>query len=273
MKKCVHEIRKDYCKECGGSCICIHNRIKYVCKDCKGSSYCQHDKLKSRCMECGGSSFCEHNKRKDRCIECNGSGICQHNKRKEICKDCMGSSFCEHNKNKSRCIDCNGTSICKHLKRKERCKECGGSQLCKTPYCETRMNLKYEGFCVPCFVNNPANQFKPIMRNYKTKENEVVNQIMTEFPDFTWVADKKVLDGCSLRRPDLLLDLGSHIIIIEIDENKHTDYDCICENKRIMELSQDLQHRPIIFIRFNPDDYTNQEGTLVKSCWKLNKLA
>ncbi len=59
---------------------------------------------------------------------------------------------------------------------------------------------------------------------------------------------------------------------MEVDENKHTDYDCSCEHKRLMELSQDLQHRPIIFIRFNPDDYINQEGIKIKSCWKLNKL-
>jgi hypothetical protein len=65
--------------------------------------------------------------------------------------------------------------------------------------------------------------------------------------------------------------MGSYIIIIEIDENKHTDYDCACEHKRLMELSQDLQHRPIVFIRFNPDDYINEDGELVKSCWKLNK--
>ncbi len=39
-----------------------------------------------------------------------------------------------------------------------------------------------------------------------------------------------------------------------------------------MELSQDLQHRPIVFIRFNPDKYTNQDGILVDSCWKLSKL-
>lgn len=39
-----------------------------------------------------------------------------------------------------------------------------------------------------------------------------------------------------------------------------------------MELSMDLQHRPIVFIRFNPDDYTNEDGILVKSCWKLTKL-
>jgi hypothetical protein len=112
----------------------------------------------------------------------------------------------------------------------------------------------------------------PVYRNYKTKEKDVVDRITSHFPNFTWVTDKRVQDGCSKRRPDLLLDMGSHIIIIEIDENKHTDYDCSCENKRLMELSQDLQHRPIIFIRFNPDDYINQDGVLVKSCWKLNKL-
>jgi hypothetical protein len=66
--------------------------------------------------------------------------------------------------------------------------------------------------------------------------------------------------------------MGSHIIIVEIDENKHTNYDCSCENKRLMQISQDLQHRPIVFIRFNPDGYTNNEGVLIKSCWKLNKL-
>lgn len=37
-----------------------------------------------------------------------------------------------------------------------------------------------------------------------------------------------------------------------------------------MELSQDLGHRPIIFIRFNPDDYNNN-GINVTSCWGRNK--
>ena len=66
--------------------------------------------------------------------------------------------------------------------------------------------------------------------------------------------------------------MGSHIIIVEIDENNHTEYDCSCEHKRLMQISQDLQHRPIVFIRFNPDAYTNQDGILIKSCWGLNKL-
>jgi hypothetical protein len=39
-----------------------------------------------------------------------------------------------------------------------------------------------------------------------------------------------------------------------------------------MELSQDVGHRPIVFIRFNPDDYNDINGNKIKSCWKLNKL-
>ena len=109
--------------------------------------------------------------------------------------------------------------------------------------------------------------------NYKTKEREVVNSIRKVYPDFTWVADKKVADGCSRRRPDLLLDLGTHIVIIEIDENKHDSYDCSCENMRVMEISRDVGHRPIVFIRFNPDGYTSsQTGKKISSCWRLNKL-
>jgi hypothetical protein len=111
---------------------------------------------------------------------------------------------------------------------------------------------------------------KPISRNYKTKEYSVVEFVKTTFPNYNWIADKIINGGCSKRRPDLLLDLSYQIIIVEIDENQHIDYDCSCENKRIMELSQDLGHRPIVFIRFNPDDY-EKNGNVISSCWSINK--
>jgi hypothetical protein len=141
--------------------------------------------------------------------------------------------------------------------------------LCKSSWCETFGNKKYEGYCLACFVNNPENHDKPAMSNYKTKEKDVVDRITQTFTDFTWVADKRVQDGCSRRRPDLLLDMGSHIIIVEVDENKHTDYDCSCENKRLMEISQDLGHRPVVFIRFNPDEYVTDKN--ITSCWGQNQ--
>jgi len=141
---------------------------------------------------------------------------------------------------------------------------------CKTPLCDTIIsNHAYEGFCMHCFVHLFPD--KPNARNYKTKERSVVEFIQSQFQDKTIVSDKRIQDGCSRRRPDILIDLGYQVIMVEVDENQHADYDCSCENKRIMELSKDVGHRPIIFIRFNPDDYINKDNSNVTSCWGIDK--
>ena len=139
---------------------------------------------------------------------------------------------------------------------------------CKSDWCYTFVTDKYDGYCLFCYMHLFPD--KPVTRNYKTKEYSVVNYITTQFPIENWIADKQISGGCSKRRPDLLLDLLTKVVIIEVDENQHIDYDCSCENKRIMELSQDVGHRPIIFIRFNPDEYTS-DGKTVTSCWSNNK--
>ena len=300
---CEHRKRKEYCKECGGSSICEHGKQKQICKNCYGKQICQHGKHKQDCRDCGGSSLCVHDKRKYYCNECNGTGFCEHNKRKENCKECGGSSICEHGKHKqickecgggsicvhgkvkSVCKECGGLSICEHGKRKYACKPCGGSmfcqhsknkyyckdcdgrRLCKSSWCYIIGIKKYQNYCLSCCIQTCPDI--PVVNNYKTKEKETVDRIKEKFPDFTWVHDKKIQDGCSKRRPDLLCDFGSHIIIVEVDENKHTDYDTTCEHKRLMEISQDLSHRPIVFIRFNPDNYI-LEGKNVSSCWSVN---
>jgi hypothetical protein len=267
---CVHKIRKRDCVECIGAGVCIHNKRRQFCIECGGSQICLHNKRKQYCKECHGSAFCEHSKEKRFCVECGGTGICEHGKIKRTCHDCKGNGICIHNKQTRYCYDCKGSSICTHNKRKELCKDCGGSALCKSSWCLTTGMKKYNGYCLSCCVQTcPDIQ---VSRNYKTKEKTVVNIVIEAFPQFTWIADRKVADGCSQRRPDLLLDMGSHIIIVEVDENKHNDYDCSCENKRLMELSQDLHHRPIVFIRFNPDGYINEHGVTIRSCWRLNHV-
>ena len=140
---------------------------------------------------------------------------------------------------------------------------------CKSDWCYTFISKKYEGYCLFCYMHLFPD--KPTVRNYKTKESSVVEFVKSSFPNVKWVTDKKVQDGCSRRRPDMLLDLGYQVLIIEVDENQHTEYDCSCENRRTMELSKDVNHRPIVFIRFNPDDYMVKDET-VKSCWSVNKL-
>ena len=139
---------------------------------------------------------------------------------------------------------------------------------CKSEWCSTIVQEKYDGYCLFCYMNKFPD--KPVSRNYKTKEYSVVEYIKTTFPDLNWIADKIINGGCSKRRPDLFLDLTDQIVIIEVDENQHIDYDCSCQNKRIMELSQDVDHRPIVFIRFNPDDYKKM-GENITSCWGQDK--
>ena len=142
------------------------------------------------------------------------------------------------------------------------------SPRCKSEWCNTRITNKYDGYCCYCFMHLFPD--KQVSRNYKTKEKYVIDYIKKHFKKIDIIADKQIQGGCSRRRPDILIDLGHQIIIVEIDENQHINYDCSCENKRIMELSQDVGHRPIIFIRFNPDDYkTNLKN--ITSCWGLNK--
>lgn len=280
--KCEHNKRKSRCETCGGSEICIHKKINSSCTECNKKLICKHNKRTYYCILCNGSQICEHNKRKSICILCKGSQLCQHNKAKSQCKICIGGSICEHNKRKVQCKLCFGSQICEHNimksycklcdgraycihnKIKGRCYECGGQDLCincKLVY----KSKKYNNHCMRCFIHLFPDQ--PVCRNYKTKETATAQFVTANFPNFTWILDKKVEDGCSRRRPDLICDLGYQVIIVEVDENMHENYDCSCENKRIMQLSQDVGHRPLIFIRFNPDDYINADNEKITSCW------
>ena len=142
------------------------------------------------------------------------------------------------------------------------------SKRCQLDGCPVLANRKYKGYCLRCFMYTFPNE--PVTRNYKTKEKYVTDFVKEQFKEYTWICDKTVQGGCSKRRPDMFLELQAQCIIVEIDENQHTNYDCSCNNKRLMELSQDVGHKPIVFVRFNPDDYLKNNKN-IKSCWSLGK--
>jgi hypothetical protein len=133
--------------------------------------------------------------------------------------------------------------------------------------CDTQVTSKaYDGYCLRCFVHLFPD--KPVARNHKNKEQAVVTFIESKFPDFTWISDKRIQGGCSKRRPDLFLDMGFQVLVIEVDEHQHTDYSSSCETARTMMLSNDIGERPMAIIRFNPDEYfCSITHTTVKSCW------
>lgn len=216
--RCVHGRIKYTCVPCGGGKVCEDGIQRAVCKICAPHNRCIHDRTKYKCIECKGGSVCDHNILRTLCAECGGGSLCEHYKTKSQCTKCSTSMRCIHGTVKAICVPCDGSQICIHKKRKEYCKTCDGRSLCKTVDCETHGNKKYGGFCVFCFISNPDNFDTPLIRNHKPKEIAVADSITEMFPDFTWILDKRVKDGCSRRRPDLLLDMATHLIIIEIDE-------------------------------------------------------
>jgi hypothetical protein len=232
---------------------------------CKGSQICIHNFHKWSCKECNGNLYCIHNKNKRYCKECDGSSLCLHGKNKRYCKECDGSAYCIHNKQKCYCKECGGSLLCEHDKQKRYCKICGGERCCKNQDCENSGNPKYDKYCLNCFIHLFPET--PVTKNYRTKENNITDFLLKEFNDKILIINKKIYDGKSKRRPDVMIEFETHNIIVEIDENQHEYYDCTCENKRLMEIYQDLNYKPIIFIRFNPDQYIDNKNIKIESCW------
>jgi len=140
---------------------------------------------------------------------------------------------------------------------------------CKTENCVVIGNKKYKNYCFNCFVHLYPNE--PISRNYRIKEKYMVEYIKTEFQYEKLILDSS-LKGCSKRRPDIFIDKLTHGIIIECDENQHEYYDNICDNKRLMDIFQDIGNRPLVCIKFNPDKFINQDNKLISSCFSYNEI-
>lgn len=128
------------------------------------------------------------------------------------------------------------------------------SKRCKTPMCDVITGTRE--YCSRCssymFPEGPS--------QFKTRENAVGKFLRESYTDKDITHDKRV--DCHLYRPDFVFDLGSHTIVIEIDENQHKTYDISCDNKRLMSIFQGLGSRPMVMIRFNPDAYAGAKG-----CW------
>jgi len=105
----------------------------------------------------------------------------------------------------------------------------------------------------------------------KVKEEEVINYLKQEFKDIEMITDKALIgDGiCLKNRPDVLIHLNNHSIIIEVDEEQHKGYNPNCDEARINNIQEAL-NRPIIIIRFNPDSYI-ENGKKIKSCFNIDK--
>ena len=178
--------------------------------------------------------------------------------KKEDMVDIVARKKCECGKRPSFGYDGDKAICCKDCKKTGMIDIKNKHRLCKNSSCNLLYsNPCYEGYCAKCFREKYPD--KQTVINYKVKENAVVDYIKQKLPEYDFVVDKYIPYSKYKRRPDMLVDFGTHVSIIEIDENKHVDSKYKdAENERMKEIVFDLGLRPTVFIRFNPDGYVDK---------------
>lgn len=123
--------------------------------------------------------------------------------------------------------------------------------------------------CVGCglFVVNTRKNYRCFYCSEGTasmRKNErtifsVLEENFSEYP-FLWNCVFPQDTSCALAkyRPDFTFDRGSYYLIIECDEDAHSQYDITCERKRMYEITGGLG-LPVIFVRYNPDSPCDRE--------------
>ncbi len=250
--------------------ICLINQPAFNYRDELKPTHCGDCKLQHminikhrKCIMCENKTpnfnyigeqalYCRDCKLDDNMINVNS-------KKCVICDNKRGNFNYKDEKKPTHCNDCKNINMIDIIHKK--CTKCNFN----------RQNPKYKPLCATCYrFDNPNSDFT---RNYKVKENTIMKFVKEKYSNC--IMDSTISGGCSKRRPDGLIEYDLFSIIIEIDENCHKNYEDICENKRLMEIYQDLDFKPLRVIRFNPDAYKDINGKRVNSIFSLdsnNKL-
>lgn len=124
-------------------------------------------------------------------------------------------------------------------------------QSCSVDNCRTRIykRARESQMCMVHFVDAFPDTI--LTRRILFKERALLQAIKTQFPDLDVVHNRTI--GCSKKRPDVLIDLGSLVLIVEIDEEWHDSYDPKCEAARLTEITAEIA-RPVYLIHFNPHE-------------------
>ena len=271
-QKCKHNTRKDNCPECNPKLLCEHDIRKRDCRECSPQNFCKHGSQKYSCPECNPKILCKHDISKWSCRKCNPKLLCEHDTRKYNCPECNPKILCKHDTRKYDCPKCSPQNLCKHDILKYSCPECNPKISCihckmiygKKRYIES-LDKKVR-CCAGCFYNFYPNDEIP--RRFKCKQHYFNEKLIEEFGVNFFQYDKKIKCGCSGRRPDWFIDCFKYSIIIELDEDQHKYTSC--DEKRMMELFQDLGNRQLVLIRINPDKY-KEDGKTIKSCFTFSK--
>ena len=85
---------------------------------------------------------------------------------------------------------------------------------CKTYGCDRAATHQFLHMCNVCSYNLGTS---PTSR--QTRESVVAQFVSETFASATVVLNRQIEEGCSKRRPDILIDVGFRVLLVEVDEN------------------------------------------------------
>ena len=150
---------------------------------------------------------------------------------------------------------CTNTGTHEHTKKRfcETHAPLGSTNLALAPCtkCEL-LDVLTDGLCPTC---------DPVMIARATHEKELAVKALLDLNGLKYESHDRIVEGgaCVRTRPDFVFDAGTHMVCLEVDENQHRSYACLCEQQRMVNLSQALGMQTL-FIRFNPDGFKGASG-------------
>jgi len=145
-------------------------------------------------------------------------------------------------------------------------------------YCKTHIPENYgmtvKRLCRYCDIKEDASFVcKDCKKIQNKKEWAIVRYLRNAIDTKFEYNSSKMLQGCSKKRPDIYFELGTHCLIIEIDEHQHNTYEDTCECARINEIINGIGGKTVVFIRYNPDIIKNNgKHVTISQCERVDLL-
>jgi hypothetical protein len=125
--------------------------------------------------------------------------------------------------------------------------------------CSSVMWDRNFAYCAKCreasnFVKYEEITFLEFLKNYEPLKN------------YNFIYNKSSADNtknCGNYKPDVLFNLPTHNVIIEVDENEHRYDDPFCEVSRMFKITTGLGIMHTIFVRYNPN-YLMEDDTKIR---------
>lgn len=175
-------------------------------------------------------------------------GVFGYDKNNLYCKGCSEENM--KNVKAKMCEKCNEKQPKYNYPKEKRPRFCNG---CKLDGMTDIINFKCAScglYCVRSKISKCAYCKPKSTLRQKTKEMKVVNFLQENKIEL--IHNKSVGYVCGNYRPDVRIDAGTHLVIVEIDEDQHRHYEQSCEVVRMLNIHQSEGLR-CVFLRYNPD--------------------